>query len=225
MERVQLEVRTRETVGKGPGRQLRETGRIPGIVYGIGVDTTAIDVEARQLERIVAAGANALIDLKGPKSVKGRLVLIKELQRHSVSRKLLHCDFYAVDTKQEIHVEVPLHFVGKPPGVEQGGHLETLLREIEVACLPLSIPDSIDVPVDTLMIGDSVRASELHFPEGVRSLVDPEVSVVQVGAPRIEEEPTPAEAEEPEEAPEGEDEGKGEGKGKGEPTEASEPGA
>jgi large subunit ribosomal protein L25 len=223
MQRLQLEVGAREQYGKGPGRKLRATGRVPGIVYGIGVDTTPVDVDGRQLERILSTGANALIDLGGIKAVKGKLVIIKEYQRDPVSRMLLHCDFYAVDTRREIHVDVPFRFVGKAPGIEQGGHLEPLLREVEVACLPLAIPDGIDVSVDSLMIGDSIHLRDLQMPEGVRPLADPDLAVVHVGAPRIEAEPTPAEGE-AEEVPEGEGEGEGEGEKK-DTTEAPEAGA
>jgi large subunit ribosomal protein L25 len=170
---------------------------------------------------VVSTGANALIDLKGIRGVKGKLVLVKECQRDPVSRQILHCDFCAVDPKRRINVSVPLHFVGKPPGVEEGGVLEPLFRELEVACLPLAIPESIDVNVEALNIGDSVYVRELDLPADVELQVDAELPVVHVAAPRLEVVEAAEEA--PEEAAEGEAEGEAEAKpGKTEASEAGE---
>ncbi len=195
MQREELEVSLREGTGKGAARKLRARGLVPGIVYSGGEVPTSIQADAHRLNELVISSANALVDLKGPKDVKGKLVLIKEAQRDPVSRSLLHCDFYAVDVNKKITVSVPLHFVGKAPGVELGGILEPVLREAEVACLPLSMPDSIDVSVEHLGIGNSVHLGEIQFPEGVESLGDPGATVVHVITPRVEEEPTPAEEE------------------------------
>jgi large subunit ribosomal protein L25 len=150
---------------------------------------------------VLSIGVNSLIDLTGIKAFQGKVVLIKDYQRDSVSQKLLHCDFCAVDPRRPLTVSVPLHFVGKAPGVEEGGVQEPLLRELEVSCLPTSIPDGIDVNVESLGIGDSVHVKDLELPEAVEVLVDPEVSVVHVVAPRLEV----TVEEEPEEVPEGEE--------------------
>ncbi len=195
MQREELEVSLREGTGKGVARKLRARGLVPGIVYSGGEASTSIQADARRLNELVISSANALVDLKGPKAVKGKLVLIKEAQRDPVSRALLHCDFYAVDVNRKITVSVPLHFVGKAPGVELGGILEPVMRDVEVACLPLSMPDSIDVGVEHLGIGNSVHLSEIQFPEGVEPLGDPGATVVHVVTPRVEEEPTPTEEE------------------------------
>ncbi len=207
MQRVELEVSLRETSGKGAARELRARGWIPAVVYAGGAPPTKLQVEARRLDHVIATSGRALLDLKGPREIKGKLVLIKETQRDPVSRKLLHCDFYAVDVAKKIHVSVPLHFVGRPKGVEEGGILEPVLRELEVACLPLVMPEAIDVPVDDLGVGDSVHVRDLDLPEGVEALAEPDLAVVLVATPRLEEEVAPAEEEaevapaEPGEAP------------------------
>jgi large subunit ribosomal protein L25 len=203
MQREELEVSLREGTGKGVARKLRAQGLVPGIVYSGGTPATAVQVDARRLNKLIMSSANALVDLKGPKDVKGKLVLIKDAQRDPVSQSLLHCDFYAVDVKKKIQVNVPLQFTGKAPGVEEGGILEPVLREVEVACLPLAMPESIEVSVDHLGIGGSVHTRELTLPEGVESLGDPDAVVVHVVTPRVEEEPEPTE-EEAVEAVEGE---------------------
>ena len=208
MERLELEVSPREGTGKGLARKLRTAGRVPGVVYGAGVQCTSVSVEARTLERLISAGANALIDLKGIRGIKGKLVLVKECQRDPVSRRILHCDFCAVDPKRRVHVSVPVHFIGRAEGVEAGGVLEPLFRELEVSCLPLSIPEAIDVNVESLKMGDSIHIREVDLPEGVELLVDPELPLVNVAIPRLEVveavEEEAAEAVEGEAAPEAE---------------------
>ncbi len=206
MQRLALEVSAREGSGKGVARKLRASGLVPAIVYGTGLEPVKVQVPARALEGAAEAGANALIELEGVKQLKGKLVLIKESQRDPVSRRMLHCDFYAVDLKRKIHVAVPLRFEGRPIGVEMGGVLEPLLRELEVSCLPLSIPDSIACDVSELQVGSSLRVSDLVLPEEVELLVDESLPVVHVVAPRVEEEEVAAE-EEAEAAAEGAPEG------------------
>ena len=117
---------------------------------------------------MLRGGANALVDLKGEKSVEGKPVLVKEIQRDPLSRKVVHCDLYAVNLKARIDLEIPLHFVGIPRGVAlDGGVLEPLLRTLEVSCMPLAIPESIDVDVSNLGIGDAIHVRDLVLPADV----------------------------------------------------------
>lgn len=194
MERVQLEVSSRETTGKGAARKLRALGKVPAIVYGRGSEPIRLELEARSLERVLQLGANQLIDLKGDKKVKGKLVLIKEGQRDPLSRRLLHCDFYEVDTTKKVQVSVPIRLEGRPHGVEMGGVLEPLLRHVDVSCLPLEIPASVSLDISGLDINQGLRVSDLQFPATVECLIDPTAPVVHVVAPRVEEEPEPEEA-------------------------------
>ena len=126
-------------------------------------------------------------------------MLVKEIQRDPLTQKLVHADFFQVDTKQKIHVSIPLHFLGKAHGVETGGVMETLVREVEAECLPLEIPDAFELDVSLLEIGDSLHISDIAVPEGVDLLVEVAMPVVHVVAPRVIEEPT--------------EEGEGEGEG------------
>ena len=208
MQRIQLDVSERSESGKGAARKLRAAGRVPAVAYGSGVAALSLDVDGLELDRIQQSGANVLIDLAGPEAVSGRIALLKEVQRDPVKRSLLHCDFYVIDPEKPIVVSVPLHFEGRPPGVELGGVLEPLIRELEVGCLPLAIPDSISVDVSGLDIGQAVQVGQLELPEGVAATADAERAVVHVVAARVVEEDEPVEDEEaetPEEEAPGED--------------------
>lgn len=186
MQRLELEVNVRHDRGKSMVRKLRARGSVPAIAYGLGLEALMLSVDAPRLERLVAAGANTLIDLHGHASLEGKLFLLKELQREPVSRDLLHCDFQAVDPTKPIQVSVPLSFEGRPVGVEKGGVLEPLLREVEVSCLPLAIPDRIEVGVTELDIGDAIHIGDLEIPEGVTPLGEASIGVVHVITPRVE---------------------------------------
>lgn len=206
MQRVELEVTARERLGKGPNRRLRAQGQVPAVLYGRGKPSVHLAVASHTLERTLSQGLNQLIDLAGAEAAAGRLVLLKEVQRDPVSQNVLHCDFYEVDTSEKIQISVPLHLEGKAVGVEMGGVLDTLVREIEVQCLPLEIPDSFQLDVSALEIGDALHASDLTLPANVELMIDESLTLVHVIAPRVEveEEPEEAEEEEGEEPAEGE---------------------
>src|SRR5262245_64069113 len=114
------------------------------------------------------------------------------MQLHPLSGEVIHADLYEVDLTAKITVNVPLHFVGKAAGVVRGGILQPILREVEVECLPLDIPAFFDVDVSELDIGDSVHIEALKVPEGVTVVSEPNLALVAVVPPTVEEEPTPA---------------------------------
>jgi large subunit ribosomal protein L25 len=183
----------RQDTGKGVARKLRAAGKIPGVVYGPGKEPTPVALDPRSLERVLhgsGSGMNTLIDL----DVAGlrRTVLVKELQRDPVRGAWLHADLYEVDLEKPIKVDVPLHFVGKAKGIEFGGILDHAVRELEILCLPRAIPDSIEVNVEALEIGQSLHVRDLQLPEGVTLLSDPDLTVASVLLPAAAEEAAPA---------------------------------
>jgi len=195
IERLELEVSLRDGRGKSVTRKLRAQGKVPAVVYGSGIEPTPIVVESLGLAKVLRGGVNALVDLKGAKAIEGKPVLVKEVQRDPLSRKVVHCDLYAVNLKARIDVEVPLHFVGIPRGVAlDGGVLEPLLRTLEVSTMPLSIPESIEVDVSNLGIGDAIHVRDLLLPPDVILKTDPDVTVTHVVTPRLEEVAAPVAA-------------------------------
>jgi large subunit ribosomal protein L25 len=199
MERMQVSVELRNTNGKGPARRLRASGRVPAVLYGFGTSTISLSVPAREIER--AVGSNQLLDLTGINEVKGRPVLLKAFQRDPVSQNIWHCDFYAVDTSKNVVVSVPVHLTGKPIGIDLGGILESLVRAVQVSCLPLSIPTVLNADVTELSIGGVLHARSLQLPDGVTLVTDPEASIAHVISPKIETTTTETPAEGAEGAP------------------------
>jgi large subunit ribosomal protein L25 len=219
----ELVVEVREATGKGAARRLRQAGRIPGVCYGRNATPVSVSLDPKGLEHVLAtssSGLNTLFELKGGGDFDGKPVLVRELQRNPVNGHLVHADLYMVDLQQKVHVSVPVHLEGSPEGVKMGGILDHTLREIEFECLPQSIPEEVRVDVSALEIGDSLHVSDLTLPEGATLLSDPELAVVLVATPAVEEEPTPAEGE----VPEGEEAAAAEGEGAEAPSEGAEEG-
>lgn len=215
MAEVTLRASRRDESGKGPARQARAAGKVPGIVYGHGMEPLPIVVDRRELLTAfhTDAGMNVLLDLE----IDGEstLALTKELQRDPVRGTVLHADFVKVDRTEEVEVEVPVHLVGESPGAKEGGVLEQPLFTVHVRCRVTDVPESVDADISGLGIGESLRVSDLSEGREFHILNDPETVVASVAAPISEEqlEAMVAEAgitEEPAEVPEGEQPAEGE---------------
>jgi large subunit ribosomal protein L25 len=195
----ELNVELRNEKGKGSARKMRATGRIPGIYYGVGEASQAISLDPKALDGLIAssgAGMNTLIDLKGGAGLDGKVVLVKEIQRDPVKGTPLHADLYAVNLRKSINVSVPLRLTGSAKGALMGGILDHALREVELSCLPDSIPEEIPVDVSDLDIGDSLHVRDIPLPKGVTLMSDGDLSVVSLYVPAVaEEEPTEEEEE------------------------------
>lgn len=187
MAEVTLKAIKRDDTGKGSARRARAAGRVPGIVYGQGIDPVAIAVDRREFVTALQtdAGMNVLLSIE----VDGTTTtaLTRELQRDPVRGTLLHADFVKIDLTQEVEVEVPVHLVGDSPGVKEGGVLEHPLFTLNVRCLPTDVPESIDADISGLNIGDALRVSELAEAVDFHILNDPGSVVASVAAPITEE--------------------------------------
>ena len=196
METIELGVVPRDT-DKTSARQVRRDGKVPAVLYGAKRETTAVAVDGKEFEtKIGSIEGTHLIRLTSSSSeLGGRLVLVKEVQRHPVSRQLLHTDLYEVDVTAKIKLRVPLHFIGRAEGVELGGILQPIRREVEVLCLPTEIPDYLEIDVSALGIHDAVHISDLKPPEGVEIPYDTDEALVTVLPPVVEEVKVAAEPE------------------------------
>lgn len=202
MERLKLEVKTREAVGKGLA-SIRRAGLVPGIVYGKKIDPKPIQLAAKDLEKATTteAGFNAIFELTLDGKAEG-LVRVREYQAHPIRRNFTHVDFQAVDLKETVDVEVPVRIVGKSEGVKKGGVLELQRRTLDLRCLVTQIPEHIDIDVSVLEIGQSIHANDVKLPEGVSFPHETNFTILAVVPPQKEEEAKPAEvAVEPGEVP------------------------
>jgi len=181
---------------------MRRGGRIPAVLYGADTDAVSLSVEVRALETLFRKSGSGyqLIDLVFGDGKEKKQVMIKELQTDPVTAALLHADFYEVAMDRKIAVAVPVTTVGKCEGVEMGGVLQIIRRELEVLCFPNKVPENIEVDITDLEIGDSIHIEELDFEEGVEPTAEGKLTVLIISAPQKEEE-----EEEEEEGVEGEE--------------------
>jgi large subunit ribosomal protein L25 len=190
MQRFELEVQFRDKSGKGVARQIRRAGRIPAVLYGEG-KSTPIEVDPSVLLKVLhsESGENALMNLtiRGGKGKDATATaILRDFQRDPVTGEFLHADLFEVSMNKVLRVRIPLVEAGAAPGVKEGGVLQHNLREVEIECLPLLIPDHIEVDVSGLRIGDSVHVRDLRVAEGIKILEDSDQMVLSVAAPITE---------------------------------------
>jgi large subunit ribosomal protein L25 len=193
MEQQVIELEHRGPGKKGAVRKLRASGKIPGILYGHKEAPVPFAVNPHELRKKIRAsgmGRNTIFKIQG----LGRevLALLKDTQVDPVRRDLLHIDFIEVRQGDVMEVDIPLIFSGKPEGVVQGGELQVVRRSITVRTNPLAIPQSIEVDVTPLRLGQAMHASDLTFPPGV-VCTNPKFAIASVRAPRAEEVPAAVE--------------------------------
>ena len=182
MSQQVLSIELREKVGKGICRKLRSASKIPGVVYGKGMESVPVTVSPRELNAATAGegGLNNLITLSGGGALDGVTVIVSDLQKDCLKGTPTHVDLHKISMTEKLRVTVPVSFVGTAIGVKAGGLLDPLMHEIEVECLPGNIPDHIEVIVRNLAVGEAFHVSDLVLPEGVKVLTDAKASLVTI---------------------------------------------
>jgi large subunit ribosomal protein L25 len=239
-ERVEIEVKQRESRGSADSRRLRREGLIPGVLYGRGKSPHPFCVPERDLRKALTgpAGLHAILDvvLDGQKTTHSSI--LKDYQQDVLSGRLTHIDLQEVRLDQPIQAQVVIELVGESAGTKEGGVLSQVSREVNVEALPLEVPERIEVDISAMQMGDTLRLADVPAPEGATFLDDLEETVLAtVTVPTKEVEPEPTEEElaeleegvelaEGEEAPEGAAEGEGPAQGEDAGTgDSGEPGA
>jgi len=191
LEFLELKVNKRKSVGNGPARALRRQKQTPAVLYGPQTESILLSVNNVDLEQAIkkSKGGQVFINLmiQNGKAVS-HYAMIKELQTHPVSGGFLHVDFYEIALERKIKVKVPVVAKGKSKGVELGGVLQVVRRDLEVSCLPAQIPDAIEIDITDLDIGDSVHVEEIHLEGEIEIEADVNFTVVTVLSPKVEEE-------------------------------------
>lgn len=190
---LQAEARTQS--GTGAVKRMRKAGNIPAALYGRKVKPANIQVHGKTFAKLLEGSAsdNILVSLKIA-GAADQLALVQEVQHDYLRGGILHVDFHAVAADEEIHANVPVAIVGEAKGQKQGGLVEAIHHEIEVRCLPKDLPESIQIDVSHLELGQGVHVSEIKFPEGVACRLGGDVVIVMCEEPKVEAEPEPAAA-------------------------------
>ena len=191
MEQIDLKAQVRKKTGKGPARTLRREGRFPAVLYGQKTESIMLSIDIREFEKIVKkANIGSLLlnlQIQNGKTLT-RPAMIKELQTNPVTGAYIHVDFYEIDMQRKIRVSVPVVARGKCAGVENGGLLQIVRRELELFCLPTAIPRAIEVDISDLEIGDAIHIEEITLPADVELSEEADITVITVLAPKVEEE-------------------------------------
>ena len=192
----------RNSTGKGSARAARRAGRIPAIIFGDKKETISIDIEEREYKKIMNQSGifSRLLDL----SVDGKsnLVLTRDIQFHPVSENPLHVDFLRIGKGSNVNVSVPVSFINEElsPGLKTGGVLNTVRFELELMCPADSIPEKIEINLEGLVVGDSIKISSVNLPDGVSSTItDRDFTIATIAAPTVMSEVSTEEAAETEE--------------------------
>jgi large subunit ribosomal protein L25 len=204
LEQIELNVSVRKTTGNGPARVLRREGRVPAVLYGPKTEPVLLSVGRQELDRVLKKGGFGQMLLKlviQNGNTETKTTMIKELQTDPVSHNYLHIDFYEVDLTRKILVKVPLVAQGKAKGIEDGGMLQLVRREIEVLCLPTQIPETLEIDITELDIGDSLHVKDIPLPEGIDIPAESNFTILTIVSGKMAEEMV-AEAEVTEEGPE-----------------------
>ncbi|MDH3258086.1 MAG: 50S ribosomal protein L25 [Deltaproteobacteria bacterium] len=181
MSVYELNVNLRSEKGKGRARRLRAVDKVPAVMYGLGRPSRLLTVEKKDIERYLReVTGTTLVLLKVDGGKDEAYAIVKDYQLDPIRDTIIHLDFLEVDLTKKTVVEVTLNYTGKPQGVEMGGTVEVLKREIEVECLPSNIPEYISVDISSLDIGDVLHVENIVFPEDVETTEDMSLPIVAV---------------------------------------------
>ncbi|MGA8864435.1 MAG: 50S ribosomal protein L25/general stress protein Ctc [Gallionella sp.] len=166
---IEINATTRKAQGTGASRRLRNTGRVPGVVYGVG-DVNLIELDHNELYYKLRAEAFHASILSLNLDGKKESVLLRDFVMHPFRQQVQHIDFQRVDAKKKMHIKVPLHFINEDvaPGVKTGGgKISHVMTELDISCLPKDLPAFIEVDLGKLELGHSVHVADLKLPAGV----------------------------------------------------------
>lgn len=189
-KKTNLKAALRNRTGSGRLNQMRKEGWLPSVMYGMGQANQNLKVDARAFNDVLAhsSSENILINLD-IEGVGTSLAFLQAVQHDGITGAAIHADFRAIDENTEITAHVPLHLVGEPVGVKNGGGLlEHNVHSLEIRCLPNDLPDTLSADVTHLQVGDSLHISELPLPAGVKATHAGDVVVAHLAKPRVVEE-------------------------------------
>jgi large subunit ribosomal protein L25 len=188
MELKTLVAETRTSTGKNAARRTRVLNKVPAVLYGgESREAVSLTVDAKQLAMLLAeAGAHAVVQLDvADNPALSTPTMVKDVQRHPLREHVTHADFLRIRLDERILTAVPITFVGQTKGVVEGGLLEHFLREIEIECLALEVPEFIEIDTTNWDIGHSFHVADIVPPAGITIVTEGDRTVAAVHAPRV----------------------------------------
>ena len=181
----------REAKGKSAARKLRTDECIPAVLYGL-KENVSLSVNPKELKKLIEAkGKNVLIELNVEgDSTDNRKVVIKEFQAHPLKSGMIHVDFLEIDVNKKLKVKIPVVLKGVSPGEKQGGHVNHIVRALEIESLPKDIPENLEVDMSGVELNQMIHVSDLNLGEAVTVMNDPNEVVVNVHLEKVKEEKT-----------------------------------
>lgn len=184
----QLKAEERLESTKSALKSLRAGGRIPGSVYGKKMGSHSISINEKELLNLIRHHRHAIVEMEVA-GVGKHPVMINEIQRDPLYQNITHVDFHQIDMNQEIRTNVRIHLVGEAQGAKEGGIMQIVLHEAEIRCMPDRIPETLELDVSGLELGESLFAQDIKLPAGVELATHPDEVVVSILTVQKEEEP------------------------------------
>src|SRR4028119_387580 len=185
-EQLTLPAETRDRAGKGASRELRNSGRVPAVIYGANQEPLSIHVEEKLLAKMLSTGhfmnSVVMIDASGQTT----RTLPKDVQFHPVTSRPVHVDFFRISEHSKVTVNVPVRFTDEEesPGIKRGAVLNIVRHDLELSCDAAEIPDDVVVSLKGLDVGDSIHISSVELPQGaVSTITDRDFTIATIVAP------------------------------------------
>jgi large subunit ribosomal protein L25 len=202
LELIELTAKLRETSGKGAARKLRRNNEIPAIIYGAQKASEMLSLGTTEFDRIIrkngSMGLFFNLKVEGD-SGKDKIVMLKDMQMDTFGLNYLHVDLHEVDMDTQVTVSVQVEPVGVSKGVKAGGFLQVIRRELDVVCKPADTPNTIQIDISELDVGDAIHVEEIDLGEHIEIPHDVNFTVITIVAPTVDEVETEEEEEELEE--------------------------
>ena len=183
-KKTTLKAAPRLRTGSGRLNQMRREGWLPSVIYGKGTENINLKVDAKTFADVLARSSseNIIVNLE----IEGqgtRLAFLQSIQHDPMSGKALHADFRSIDDNTAITAHIPTHLNGESAGVKAGGLIEQYVHAIEITCLPDDLPETLEVDISALQVGDSLHIGDITYPSGVKPTHAADVVVAHIGKP------------------------------------------
>ena len=190
---ISIHAEQRQHLNRSGLKQLRNKGRLPGIIFGSGMDNAMIHISRKDFHQWAKGGGAGVVQLQVGDAEKIP-VLLEHVQRDPLTQDYIHADFLRVKQNEEVRMKLPIVFTGTPKGTKLGGIIQTDSTSIEVQALPANLPSSITIDISEFEIGSTLQGGDIELPEGVSLISSPNEFLLSVIAPRVAEEADEEEA-------------------------------